>query len=64
MKALYRRGKGHVGAWNPNEARQDFERLLELDSSLDNIVNRELKDLDKMIKERDKEEKEKLKNMF
>lgn len=64
MKALYRRAKAHVGAWNPREARIDFERVMELDSSLTNNVKKELKNLDELQKQRDLQDKEKLKGMF
>ena len=50
MKALYRRGKAHVGAWNPNEARSDFERVAELDPSMVKVVRKELANLDELEK--------------
>lgn len=45
VKALYRRGRAHVGAWNPNEARSDFERVAELDPSMAKVVQKELASL-------------------
>lgn len=60
VKALFRRAKAHVGAWNPEEARSDFHRVLELDPSLGNIVRNELKLLDLAEKEKNKEDKAKL----
>ena len=64
VKALFRRGKAHVGAWNPDEARLDFKRVMELDSSLTNTVKKELKILDDLQKQKDTGDKEKLKGMF
>lgn len=52
MKALYRRGKAHVGAWNPKEARADFERVAELDLSMAKVVQKELTNLDALEKQK------------
>lgn len=64
VKALFRRAKAHVGVWNPVEARKDFERVVELDSSLTSLVKKELHALDVLIKAKDEEDKEKLKKLF
>lgn len=64
MKALFRRAKAHVGVWNPAEARKDFERVMELDSSLTSLVKKELHALDVLIKAKDEEDKQKLKKLF
>lgn len=52
MKALFRRAKAHVGAWNPKEARDDFEQVMQLDSSLTKAVLNEIKNLDKLEREK------------
>jgi len=52
VKALYRRGKAHVGAWNPKEARADFERVAELDTSMAKMVQKELANLDALEKQK------------
>jgi len=52
VKALYRRGKAHVGAWNPKEARADLERVAELDPSMAKSVQRELVNLDALEKQK------------
>ncbi|ESO05839.1 hypothetical protein HELRODRAFT_184898 [Helobdella robusta] len=52
VKALFRRGKGHVGAWNPEEARKDLQRAAELDPSLLKAVTKELNHLAEMEKEK------------
>ncbi|XP_069703737.1 AH receptor-interacting protein [Periplaneta americana] len=61
VKALFRRAKAHVGAWNPREAREDFTRVMELDQSLLTAVQKELKQLDELKKKRDEEDRDKLK---
>jgi AH receptor-interacting protein len=61
VKALFRRAKAHVGAWNPREAREDFTRVIELDHSLLATVRKELKQLEEMEKKKDEEDKSKLK---
>jgi AH receptor-interacting protein len=30
IKALFRRGKAHIGAWDPDQAREDLKRVMEL----------------------------------
>lgn len=64
VKALYRRAKAHVGAWNPEEARIDFLRVMELDPTLETAVKKELKSLDEKIKDKNSDDKQKLKGMF
>jgi len=64
VKAFFRRGKAHIGAWNPEEAKKDFSQVAELDPSLSNACKRELKVLENLEKEKDRQDKEKLKNMF
>lgn len=64
VKALFRRAKAHMGAWNPHEAREDFMRVMELDHSLRATVQKELKQLEEMEKKRDEEDRSKLKKMF
>lgn len=61
VKALFRRAKAHVGAWNPQQAREDFTRVLQLDHSLMATVQKELKQLEEMERNRDEEDKSKLK---
>ena len=64
VKALYRRAKAHVGAWNPEEAKTDFGRVIELDPSLTGAVNKELKHLEDLQKQKNLQDKEKLKGLF
>ncbi|XP_075155896.1 AH receptor-interacting protein [Haematobia irritans] len=64
VKALFRRAKAHFGAWNPNEARDDFQQALELDPSLQTAVNKELKAIERTQHERDLEDKRRLQALF
>ena len=64
VKALYRRAKAHVKCWNPQEAREDFNRAAALDPSLTKTVKKELDELEKLIKEHNADDKEKLKALF
>ncbi|XP_046390378.1 AH receptor-interacting protein [Ischnura elegans] len=61
VKALFRRGKAHIGAWNPKEAREDLEKTAKLDPKLSTVVIEELKRLEKMEKQKDREDASKLK---
>ena len=60
VKALFRRAKAHVGAWNPPEAKKDFGKVLQLDNSLEKAVDKELKILGEMEKAKASEDKVKL----
>ena len=64
IKAHFRRAKAHVGAWNPNDAREDFKKVSELDPSLTISCTKELKLLDQLEKEKDNLDKDKFKNLF
>lgn len=59
VKALFRRAQAHVAVWNPEEARKDYERIKTLDSTLINMVNKELKNLDERVKQKNDEDKAK-----
>ncbi|CAD5117985.1 DgyrCDS6725 [Dimorphilus gyrociliatus] len=60
VKALFRRAKANVGAWNPKEARADFERVAKLDSSLEKTVRIQLAKLTQLEKEKTDEDKKRL----
>ncbi|GJQ87541.1 hypothetical protein Trydic_g4815 [Trypoxylus dichotomus] len=64
VKALFRRAKAYVGAWDPKAARDDFTRVMELDTSLTPAVKKELQFLDDMVKNKNLQDMEKLKNLF
>ncbi|XP_022920271.1 AH receptor-interacting protein [Onthophagus taurus] len=64
VKALFRRGKAHIGAWNPKDAQDDLNKVLELDQSLSNAVKKELQCLEDMIKVKNIQDMNKLKNLF
>ncbi len=60
VKALYRRAKAHAGCWNVKEAKDDFAKVVRLDLSLTGSVEKEVLALDERVKEKEKEEKERL----
>ena len=64
VKALFRRAKAHVGAWNPEEAREDFNKVMDLDPSLTIACTKELKNLERLEKEHDSADKDKFKKLF
>lgn len=64
VKALYRRAKAHVGAWNPDEAKKDFQKCLELDENLTKSISKDLEHLNQEIKLNDVETKLRYKNLF
>ncbi|XP_039292783.1 AH receptor-interacting protein [Nilaparvata lugens] len=61
VKALFRRGRAHIGAWNKEEARADLSQAKKLDPKVTSLVNQQLEALDKMLKEKEKQESERLK---
>ena len=61
VKALYRRGKAHSATWNLKDAVLDLQRAVELDNSLKRNVDKELLELTRRLKEKDEEEKKRLK---
>ncbi|CAD6215859.1 GSCOCG00000675001-RA-CDS [Cotesia congregata] len=64
VKALFRRGKAHIGAWNQVEATKDLERAVELDPTLKSVVEKELQALASAIKKREQSEKQKYTSIF
>ncbi|XP_053678339.1 AH receptor-interacting protein [Anopheles nili] len=64
VKALFRRGKAHMGAWNFAQAREDFERCAELDTSLKPVIDKELAKLQEQLRQRDVEDKLKYQKLF
>lgn len=64
VKAYYRRAKAHVGAWNPDDAKRDFQKCLELDKTLTKSVQHDLEQLNQEIKLNDVETKMRYKNLF
>lgn len=64
VKALYRRAKAHVGAWNPDDAKNDFQKCLELDKSLTKSIQRDLEQLNQEIKLNEVETKLRYQKLF
>lgn len=61
---MYRRAKAHVGAWNPDEAKKDFQGCLELDKSLTKSISKDMEQLNKDIKLNEIETKLRYQNFF
>lgn len=64
VKAFFKRGKAHAAVWNETEARADFAKVIELDPSLETSVAKELRAMEDRIREKQKEEKGRYKNLF
>ena len=64
VKALFRRAKAHVGAWNPTQAKQDFSSVMELDASLANTCKKEILTVENLEKEKNSEDKERMTKLF
>ncbi|XP_030644204.1 AH receptor-interacting protein [Chanos chanos] len=64
VKAYFKRGKAHAAVWNEAEARADFARVMELDPTLASSVAKELRGLEERLREKQKEEKGRYKNLF
>lgn len=64
LKAYYRRGKGHVGAWNPDKAQDDFHRCIELDPALKTSITKEINALKDKIKSLEDQDKSKYSKLF
>ena len=63
-KALYRRAKAYMGAWEPELAKKDFVALMEFEPSLKPTIDNCLKEIEKNEKSKDERDKQMLKNMF
>ncbi|XP_068633299.1 aryl-hydrocarbon-interacting protein-like 1 [Battus philenor] len=63
-KALYRRAKAHIGAWNPDQAEEDLKSLKTINPSMGTIVDKELESLKKLRKEKLEQDKDALKKLF
>ena len=64
VKAYFRRGKAHIGAWNPALAREDLLKAEQLDPSVGTSVKQLLQKISTIEKERNEEDKRKLSNLF
>ncbi|EFX72952.1 hypothetical protein DAPPUDRAFT_325741 [Daphnia pulex] len=64
VKAIFRRGMAHLNAWNPTEAKNDFEKAALIDPSLAKTVQQQLSKLEEMIKEKNKSDKAWLSQAF
>lgn len=64
VKALYRRGKAHIGAWNEKQALEDLKRVAELDKTLKLTVEKDIQSFLVAIKVKESAQKQSLSQMF
>lgn len=64
VKAYYSRAKAHVKVWNFEEARKDFLKVIKLDKSQENLVKKDLAELEKVVKKKDSEDKVNFSKLF
>ncbi|XP_012152383.2 AH receptor-interacting protein isoform X1 [Megachile rotundata] len=64
VKALYRRGKAHIGAWDEEKAVKDLKKVIELDPTLKSTIEKDLQAFSAAIKEKNELEKRKLSKLF
>ncbi|KAG7470592.1 hypothetical protein MATL_G00115410 [Megalops atlanticus] len=64
MKAYFLRAKAHMEVWNEAEARQDFQKVLDLDPGMRKAVKKELQVLNMRMEEKREEDRQKYKGMF
>lgn len=50
--------------WNFQDAKIDFQKVIELDKSQTNLVNKELIDMEEIIKKKDSEDKLRFNKLF
>jgi len=61
VKALFRRAKANFAVWNLDEARNDFKKVIQIDSSLEKVVKKELNLLDLAEKQNNQKDMSRLK---
>nr|XP_012152383.1 PREDICTED: AH receptor-interacting protein [Megachile rotundata] len=64
VKALYRRGKAYIGAWDEEKAVKDLKKVIELDPTLKSTIEKDLQAFSAAIKEKNELEKRKLSKLF
>lgn len=64
LKALYRRAKGNVGAWNTEKVEEDFSRCIELDPSLKTSITKEIAAFKEKIKSHEDSSKSNYRKLF
>ncbi|KZC13294.1 Aryl-hydrocarbon-interacting protein-like 1 [Dufourea novaeangliae] len=64
VKALYRRGKAYIGAWDEEKATVDLKRAIELNPALQKVVEQELQIFTAALKQKNLLERKKLSALF
>ncbi|XP_053610021.1 aryl-hydrocarbon-interacting protein-like 1 [Plodia interpunctella] len=63
-KALFRRAKAHIGAWNPDQAEEDFKHLKTLNPAMKASVDKELDNIRKLKAEKAEKDRDALIKLF
>lgn len=64
VKGLYRRATAHSGSWNIEQAERDWTELARVDPSQSNLALKRISELRAAVKQKEVEEKARLKGMF
>lgn len=64
VKALFKRGKAHAILLNEKECHEDFSRALQLDPTTKAAIHREVREMEKQMKLRDRSLSSSLRGMF
>lgn len=64
MKAYYLRARAHMEVWNEAEAREDLNRVLDLEPGMRKNVTRDLGVLSMRMEEKNEEDRRKYRGMF
>lgn len=63
-KALFRRAKAHICAWNPVQAEEDFKKVKSLNATLTATVDQELQNINKLRREKEEQDIDAMKKLF
>ncbi|XP_062409098.1 aryl-hydrocarbon-interacting protein-like 1 [Sardina pilchardus] len=64
MKAYYLRARAHIEVWNEAEAREDLDRVLDLEPGMKKMVTRDLGVLKMRMEGKNEEDRQKYRGMF
>lgn len=64
MKAYFLRARAHMEVWNEEEAREDLNRVLDLEPGMRKTVMRDLGVLNMRMEEKNEEDRRKYRGMF
>ncbi|KAM3933671.1 aryl-hydrocarbon-interacting protein-like 1 isoform 1-T1 [Leptodactylus fuscus] len=64
VKAYFLRAKANAEVWNEAEAKKDFEKVIDLDPTMNRQVKKEIRMLETRMQDKEEEEKLKYRNLF